>query len=60
MARKVKCNVTGEYGTTDTFIKIDNKYYKDIQTYECDRKEKDLWHELIDYICINLLNYQKD
>ena len=59
MARKVKCNVTGEYGTSDTFIKIDNKYYKDRETYENNRKEKDLWHELINYICINLLNYEK-
>lgn len=34
MARKVKCHASGEYGTTDTFVKIDGKWYKDQLTYD--------------------------
>lgn len=32
--RKVKCCVTGEYGTDLTFIKINGHYYKDQSTYD--------------------------
>ena len=59
MARKVKCQVTGEYGTADTFVKINNKYYKSMEIYENNRREKDLWNELIKYICDNFLGYEK-
>ena len=34
MARKVKCAVTGKYGTSDEFVKIDGKYYS---SYPCVR-----------------------
>ena len=57
MARKVKCQVTGEIGTNETFFKVDNKYYKSQEIYEKHRKEKELWNEIIRYICEDLLGY---
>lgn len=33
MARKVKCFITKEEGTSDTFVKIGKHYYKDQETY---------------------------
>ena len=39
MARNVKCSVSGKWGTSDTFIKIDGKYYcnKDDQINCCQK-----------------------
>jgi hypothetical protein len=59
MARTVKCAVTKEIGTSDTFIKIDGKYYKSQEVYDEDHKQKELWSEIIRYICEDLLKYQK-
>lgn len=55
--RKCKCVVTGEYGTVDTFVKIDNQYYKSQEIYEEDRHKKETYRELIDYICREFLGY---
>lgn len=57
---RCKCVVTGEIGTTDTFIKVGNKYYKNQEVYEADRKRKAEWKELIDYVCREFLGYEKD
>lgn len=59
MARKVKCQVTGEYGTSDTFVKIDGRYYKSVEVYEADRKKKQDRLDLIDYVCCEFLDYKE-
>ena len=42
MARKVKCQITGEYGTSETFYKADNgKYYKSKELYNVWNKENE-------------------
>lgn len=58
LARQVKCCITGEYGLSDVFIKVGNKYYKSQEVYDNDRKDKDLWNEIVRYICEDLLGYQ--
>ena len=57
MARKCKCAITGEIGTTDTFVKIGSKYYKNQEIYDADQKKKQSYKELIDYICREFLGY---
>ena len=57
MARRVKCAVTGEYGTSDTFVKIDGHYYKSEEVYEADKKKKADRLALIDYVCREFLGY---
>lgn len=57
MARRVKCAVTGEYGTSDTFVKIDGRYYKSAEVYETDKKKKADRLALIDYVCREFLGY---
>lgn len=57
MSRKVKCAVTGEIGTSDTFIKIGKHYYKNQQVYDLDRKNKEDYKKLIDYICNEFMGY---
>lgn len=57
MARTVKCAITHEVGTTDTFIKIGSKYYKSQEIYDADQKKKQSYKELIDYICREFLGY---
>jgi len=59
MARKVKCQVTQEYGMSDEFIKIDNKYYKSQQVYDQYKKNTEDYKLLINLICNDFLNYQK-
>lgn len=40
MARKVKCVLTGETGTSDTFYKADNgKYYKSKEMYDAHKQD---------------------
>ena len=42
LARKVKCQITGEYGTSETFYKADNgKYYKSKELYNVWNKENE-------------------
>jgi hypothetical protein len=57
MARQCKCCVTQEIGTTDTFIKINGKYYKNQEVYDADHKRKEDYRKLIDYISYELLGY---
>lgn len=57
MARKCKCFITGEVGTTDTFVKIGSHYYKNREIYEADQKRKENYKNLIDYICREFLGY---
>ena len=57
MARKVKCAVTGEIGTSDTFIKIGSHYYKNQAVYDADQKNKQSYRQLVEYICYEFLGY---
>ncbi len=57
MARPCKCAITGEKGTTDTFVKINGKYYKSQEIYDADQKNKAKRKELIDYVCREFLRY---
>ena len=57
MARKVRCAVTREYGTSDTFIKIGNKYYKSQQIYDEYEKEKVYRQKILDMISVDFLDY---
>ncbi len=57
MARKVKCQITGEWGTSDDFIKIDGKYYKSQEVYDVWRKEADIRAKVIDVIVTDFLHY---
>lgn len=57
MARPCKCAITGEKGTTDTFVKINGRYYKSQEIYDADQMSKAKRRELIDYICREFLGY---
>lgn len=57
MARSCKCAITGEVGTTDTFVKIGNRYYKSQEVYDSDQRKKESYKQLIDYICREFLGY---
>ena len=55
MSRKVKCHITGAWGTSDTFVKIGNHYYKNQYVYDEDHRLKEERKQLIDYICKKFL-----
>lgn len=58
MARKVKCQITGEYGTSDTFYKADNgKYYKSKELYDTWNKENEDRKRVIERFTSEFLNY---
>ena len=57
MGRKVKCHITGAWGTSDTFVKIGNHYYKNQYVYDEDHRLKEERKQLIDYICKKFLHY---
>ena len=57
MARSCKCHITGETGTTDTFVKIGKYYYKNQEIYDAEQKRKETYKSLIDYICYEFLGY---
>lgn len=57
MARACKCRITGEVGTTDTFVKIGKYYYKSQEIYDAEQKQKETYKTLIDYICNEFLGY---
>jgi hypothetical protein len=59
MARKVKCSITKEEGTNETFYKVNDKYYKSQEIYENDKLQKQLYKEIIDYVCNDFLNYKQ-
>lgn len=58
MSRSVKCYVTGEVGTNDTFVKIGNHYYKSQAVYEKYRHEIDTRKEIISLVATKFLGYQ--
>jgi len=57
MSRKVKCYVTGETGTNDTFVKIGSHYYKSQAVYDAYRHEIDTRKAIISIIAKDFLNY---
>ena len=57
MAKKVKCAVTGEYGLSGEYIKINGRYYKNQQIYDADKRKKDVRKQLIEHICVEYLGY---
>lgn len=60
MGRRVRCVVTKEYGTSDTFYKADdNHYYKTKEIYEQNKQDKKYRSLIKDTICFNFLEYQK-
>lgn len=59
MSRKCKCQLTGEYGTTDTFYKAeDGKYYKTKELYEARKKEKEDRKAVIERFAVDFLDYK--
>ena len=59
MARKVKCCVSGKWGTSDTFLKIDGKYYENEEVYNWQKRMSNCWKLTIDKITIDFLGYKK-
>ena len=60
MARKVKCQITKEEGTSDVFYKAPNgKYYKSQKLYETWLKEKIDREEFLDMFATDFLGYKK-
>jgi hypothetical protein len=57
MSRSVKCAITKEYGTNDTFIKIEGKYYKSQEIYDQDKHKRQSRLDLVDFICLKFLDY---
>lgn len=59
VGRKCKCQLTGEYGTTDTFYKAeDGKYYKTKELYEARKKEKEDRKAVIERFAVDFLDYK--
>lgn len=59
MARKVKCQITKEYGTSDSFYKAPNgKYYKSQELYETWNKEKIDRADFLDMFASEFLGYE--
>ena len=60
MARKVKCQITKEWGMSDVFYKAPNgKYYKSQKLYEVWLKEKTDRAEFLDMFASEYLGYEK-
>lgn len=59
MARRVKCIVTGEYGTSDVFIKRNGKYFKNESIYLEYKKQNEYWVKIIEKFCYEFLGYSK-
>lgn len=58
MSRKVKCFITGEEGTSDTFVKIGSHYYKSQAVYDEYRHEADTRKTIVNIIANDFLGYQ--
>lgn len=56
--RRVKCVATGEYGDSETFIKVDKHYYKSQEIYEEYRHSIDCKKKAIDILCKDFLKYK--
>ena len=59
MARKVKCVITGEYGTSDTFVKINGKYYSSYEVYAEYVKSAEYWKKTVDLLACEFLGYKE-
>lgn len=59
IGRKVRCRVTGEYGLSDEFVKIDGKYYKSQKVYDVWNKENEDRKRVIEIISFDFLGYRK-
>ena len=59
MARKVKCAVTGKYGTSDEFVKIDGKYYSSYEVYAEYAKSAEYWKKVVDKLACEFLGYKE-
>ena len=59
MSRKVRCRITGEYGLSDEFVKIDGKYYKSKKLYDTWFKEKADREAFIEMFATEFLGYGK-
>lgn len=59
MARKVKCAVTGKIGTSDTFVKIDGKYYSSYDVYAEYAKSAEYRKKIIDKLAGEFLGYKE-
>ena len=59
MVRRCKCYITGEVGTTNTFVKIGSHYYKSQYVYDEDKRLKEERKQLINYICRTFLDYRE-
>ena len=60
MAYKVRCVVTGEYGTSDTFVKHENKYFKNEYVYQEYKKQTEFWKKIINKFALDYLNYSEE
>lgn len=58
MSRKVKCQATGEFGTTDDFVKIDDKWYKSREVYDKVQREKEFRKRAKEIILNDFLHYE--
>ena len=55
---RVKCKITGEYGTPDTFVKIGNAYYKSQEVYDEAEREKEYKKRATEIILNDFLHYE--
>lgn len=60
MSRKCKCQITGEIGTTDTFVKINGKYYKSQEVYDQHKTNIELYKKIVNIIAEEFLNYDRN
>ena len=58
MPRNVKCQITGEIGTVDTFVKIGGKYYKSQEVYDEMQRDKECKKRAIEIILHDFLHYE--
>lgn len=58
MGRKVKCKITGEYGTSDDFVKIGQHYYKSQEIYDKHCEEQKYREKIVSLFCEDFLKYQ--
>lgn len=58
MGRRVKCQVTGEYGNSDDFVKVGSKYYKSQEVYDEFQRESELRRKIIHVISVDILGYE--
>ena len=59
MPRQVKCVSTGEVGTSDTFIKINNKYFKSQDIYSHHIRQVSLRKEIIKFVLFHFLKFRR-